>query len=82
MLHTIIFRRDLFDEDIFARPEEEQPETDDHLEKLDGIDPAAQGNLSKGVDNKTVLYICSLLSNTLMVQICSFLYSIFSTNYI
>jgi len=35
-------RRDLFDEDIFARPEEEQPETDDHLEKLDGIDPAAQ----------------------------------------
>ena len=48
------FRRDLFDEDIFARPEEEQPETDDHLEKLDGIDPAAQGNLLKDVDNKTV----------------------------
>ena len=48
------FRRDLFDEDIFARPEEEQPETDDRLEKLDGIDPAAQGNLLKGVDNKTV----------------------------
>ena len=54
MLHTIIFRRDLFDEDIFARPEEEQPETDDHLEKLDGIDPAAQCNLLKGVDNKTI----------------------------
>ena len=50
----MFFRRDLFDEDIFARPEEEQPETDDHLEKLDGIDPSAQGNLLKGVDTKTV----------------------------